>query len=240
MIPAQAVRYAKGCYNPVTKIVQWIYKLTEIADIDNIHNFNQILNLDLNTGAFYIWTIQGGVKLNGLLCLKIPEATSQIGYKTFYHTSRSIDIDDESETTFNFTFSVCEATDYLDWTIATPPDGITYISTFTTGYRLDAQGDKDFQDNYVTVHMAVEEDDEDNPAPSLFVVGKWDFSANVNSNRETISQQLYRYNDNFLLTDRKIKLRGHGKALQLRFYGEDNKPFKVYGWSVMVTGNSRT
>ncbi len=239
-IPAQAVRYAKGAYNPVTKIVQWVYKITELNDIDNIHNYFRILNLDLNTGAFYVWTIQGGVKLNGILCLKIPESTSQVGYRTYYHTSRSVNIDDEEETDYNFTFSICEATDYFDWIIATPPNGITYESTFTTGYRLDAQADKDFQDNYVTVHMAVEEDDEDNPAPSLFLVGKWDFSVDSTSNRETTPQQLYRYNDNFLLTTRKVKLRGHGKALQLRFYGETNKPFKVYGWSVMVTGNSRT
>ncbi len=234
LIPAQAVRYTKGSYNPVTRIAQWLFKFTENDDIDTIHNYSRILNLDLNTGAFYLWTVSGDVKLNGILCLKIPESENNTGYKTFYHTSVLDNIND-----YNFTFSVCEDTDYLDW-ITETTDGVDYDSYFVTGYRLDGQQDKDFQDNYITVYMEREFDDEDNPAPSCFLIGKWDFSASSASNRETTAQQLYRYNDNFLLTDRKIKLRGHGRALQLKFYSQSGRPFKIYGWSVMVTANSRT
>jgi hypothetical protein len=88
-----------------------------------------------------------------------------------------------------------------------------------------------------------------NPS-SCFLQTRWDFTDNANAGKWSDEQQLYRYNRVFLnnvsqtlntgypLVITKNKIRGRGKALQMKFEAETGKNMHIYGWSVNFTGNT--
>lgn len=108
-----------------------------------------------------------------------------------------------------------------------------YTSGFTTGYRLDGQTQRFFQDNYVMVFL----DTEDNA--SCYLQGVFDFTNDGSSGKWSSKQQLYNSALTFRDVDyRRLKIRGKGRALQLKFSGEAGKPFDIIGWSMWITGNA--
>jgi hypothetical protein len=56
-VPAHNRAYAKGAYNPVLKIIQWIWRSTDIVEYDDNFAYDRVLNLNILTGAFYPWTL---------------------------------------------------------------------------------------------------------------------------------------------------------------------------------------
>ena len=86
---------------------------------------------------------------------------------------------------------------------------------------------------------------------SCLVTARWEWSDDVKSGRFSEQQQAYKrqrvyvpedaldpFNDGFPVVMTKLKLRGKGRALQLRFESEDGKDFILYGWSIPFTGTS--
>ena len=54
-IPTISKRYSRGAYDPINKIVQWVYSTNPSASNDTLFNYNRILSFNLLTGAFYVW-----------------------------------------------------------------------------------------------------------------------------------------------------------------------------------------
>ena len=123
-------------------------------------------------------------------------------------------------------------TDYNDWYRVTGIP-LPFSSYFVTGYSVLAEGNKKFQSNYVTVHY------EPLSEGSAYMQGVWDYSLSGDTGRWSSRQQVYSNNDmRYANRMRKLKVRGHGKALQMRIESEDNKPFTVNGWSTMASSNA--
>lgn len=55
-IPNESKHYAKGAYNHIKGIVQWVYRKAEILEEEDKFSYDAILNLDTKTGAFYPFT----------------------------------------------------------------------------------------------------------------------------------------------------------------------------------------
>lgn len=51
--------------------------------------------------------------------------------------------------------------------------------------------------------------------------------------------QVYRFRDGYLVAVSKNKIRGRGKALQLRFTSEEGKEFNLLGWAGWLSKNAR-
>ena len=131
-----------------------------------------------------------------------------------------------------------------------------FTSYFETGYMIRGEGHKDFQSNYVTVYSKVDEQDVVNNYPanvevvdsdtvtvrsdtdaSCWMYGKWDWAKRSASNMYNTVQQVYNATDrpHRAVQKRKLKVRGSGAALNLRFESEDGKPFHIIGWSTYDT-----
>lgn len=80
---------------------------------------------------------------------------------------------------------------------------------------------------------------------SCKLTGKFDFSSNSTSNKETSAQEVYRLNTlrytnassdeslyPFEVIETKSKVRGNGKALVLRWESSTGKDFELLGWSL--------
>ena len=54
-IPTISKRYSRGAYDPINKIVQWVYSTNPSASNDTLFNYNRILSFNILTGSFYVW-----------------------------------------------------------------------------------------------------------------------------------------------------------------------------------------
>ena len=147
-------------------------------------------------------------------------------------TTPVVGVDDNGS--LGLSFAEEYRTDYKDW-VKVDDVGNSYDSYFISGYGVYGQINKQFQSNYVTVNY------ENVPYGSAYIQGVWDYSIDNASNRWSQKQQIYApdltLDSHFKHRNRKLKIRGHGNALQLRVSNQGNNPFAVNGWSLFVTGN---
>lgn len=134
------------------------------------------------------------------------------------------------------TFAEEYRTSYTDWE-SVYGEGIPYTSYFITGYSILGDANKDFQSNYVTVNYEVLTVD-NIPVGGAYLQGVWDYALDGDTGRWGTRQQVYRFNGNYKNQMVKLKVRGHGKSLQIKITSEQNKDFRINGWSTYVTANS--
>jgi len=258
-IPSNSKYFAKGAYNPLSRVVQWAYRSTDFdpSDTSEAYRYDRILNLNTLTGAFYPWTFPDtGTLVRGIF--------SSSGQATFEELNAVIvqpgdpvvtgpgGVDNVLSPTpitaavqSAFWYVVQTPADHgvydegivygstfreslLDWTLL--GENVSYSSYLLAGYRVYGDGDKDFQSNYVTVNYT--------PLPfgSAYVQGLWDYANNGNTGKWSSRQQIYKTSSGFTYRTNKIKIRGSGKALQLRITSFPGAPFEINGWSILVTG----
>lgn len=121
--------------------------------------------------------------------------------------------------------------DYTDW-VKIDGVGANYDSSFVSGYGIYGDGNRKFQSNYVTVNY------EHVPTGGAYIQGLWDYTTDPDTGRWSMKQNVYKQEDGFKHGTRRLKIRGHGKTLQLRISSKPGQPFKVNGWTIMVTSNT--
>lgn len=222
-IPDIEKAYAKASYNPLTKVVQWLYRSTATNDLDEHFNYDSVLNFNVLTKAFYPWSFEESDNLiNGVASLKGLGAGGETFSSLFFYVTSV----NTTGNAFDFTFAKTEDTGYLDF------ETEDYTSFAVTGYKIRGEAQRKFQMNYVTVYINQDED------ASCFLQGLWNFSSSADSNHWTNAQQVYIDQPYHSVTKRRIKIRGTGVALQLKFSSETGKPFSLIGWSAFESGNS--
>lgn len=251
-IPPSSKRRATGFYNGVTGIIQWLYREEEAGTPDELYEATHILNLNLNTGAFYIWTpSDSDVKIHS--CVVLEHEGGDIVVETVVDDSAVTVVDDSGEEVIVYTlenstvvpkfkylvswadsgnhkltFAEAWDTDYEDWATRDAED---FSSYFITGYSVRGEGNKEFQSNYVTFYA-------DNT--SIFdIQGIWDFSNSGNSGKWSNTQRIDNTSKtNFDYVTKKMKFRGNGKAVQVKVSSVTGEPFDISGWSTQVSGNT--
>lgn len=86
------------------------------------------------------------------------------------------------------------------------------------------------------------------PFHGCLLTGKWGWSTDVSTGRFSNPQQCYKIQRVFIPTDSdepqntgfevkrtKLKVRGKGLALTLRFDSEEGKDFQILGWEIPYT-----
>jgi hypothetical protein len=125
----------------------------------------------------------------------------------------------------DFTFAEVRLTSYLDW-VEDDGTGVDFTSMVTTGYKTRGDTMRNSQAPYIHVFMAQEE------GAGLLLQPVWDWANSSDSGRWGTQQQCYSTRrNNFDLNWRRLKLRGKGHTLQLKFTSETGKPFTIQGWS---------
>ena len=131
------------------------------------------------------------------------------------------------------TFGEESRTDYTDWVRAlSVGTGVDYVSSFSAGYGVYGEGNRKFQSNYITVNY------KDVEQGGAYLQGVWDYSTHSDNSRWSSKQSVYHQPSNHKHGHRKLKVRGHGKSLQVRVSNKGNTPFEINGWSILVTSNT--
>ena len=135
----------------------------------------------------------------------------------------------DAGTPYNFTFA--EETDdaYVDW--ASYDTGVNYTSYFISGYRIRGNAILDAQVNYVGLYA-------DNNS-RFNIRGVWDYANTEDSGRWSYSQIVDTTNNaNFDVVYKRRKIRGRGKAIQIKIESESGYAFSIVGWSMLASANS--
>lgn len=142
---------------------------------------------------------------------------------------------------------------YRDW-YSLDLVGSPYKSYAITGHLLDPNGaSKAGQSMYVTTYLKRTEtawlpDGIENEG-SCLMQARWDFTDSPVAGKWGSEQQIYRkrrylgpfvgpHDDGYPLVITKSKVRGRGKALQLKFENDGDKEFSLVGWTTTYIGNA--
>ena len=217
-IPGLNRRFVKGCFDVNTEAVYWIFNDTASLTSSDYYIYNRALLLNGLSKAFYPWSIVTGGSTPDIRGIAYCQEGSRIDDPVVKLT-----VTDGT----SLTYADVRDTAYVDWGTE------DYSSYFITGYRIDGQTQKFFQPNYVMVLMDELEDS------SCYMQGVFDFTTSDTTGKWGTLQQIYNTtHPNRSIRMRRLKVRGKGRALQLRFESDTGKPFSIIGWSLWETTNS--
>jgi hypothetical protein len=156
---------------------------------------------------------------------------------------------------YSITWSDFNNTSFKDWYTydTTGTDAPAYL---ITGYQLGNNGPaRTKTGGYVTAFLKRTETSFDvnanpvNPS-SCFLQTRWDFTDNTYTGKWSDEYQVYRqlrpywaepsttFDDGYPLVITKNKIRGRGKAVQMKWSSEVGKDMKIVGWSTTFVGNT--
>lgn len=256
-IPFLSKRQARGTYNQLTHIIQWLYRTTEATDPNSIYSYDRILNYNTLTGAFYTWSIPignypivhsiqtcdtgGSFALNANIVVdefavtvvdQFGETVVDFGLGSSANLATSMLtkylVSDGDEFTWAESVS---GNGYVDWLTASSP-GTEYDSFLVTGYKTPTQGVSNFQTNYLFVFSEAPEQQKYN------VQSQWNFANSGNSGKWSSNQLVNITPTNYDFFRRKLLMRGNGHALSLKFSSVGDVGFNLIGWSMYQTSNS--
>lgn len=251
----QSKRYAKGFFNPVTKVIQWLYRSEEALSVSERSEFDRILNFNTVTQAFYPWSLPSGspAKLNGIVCIQGNTATTVISNVTVSAVNVTVSGTVVKNTTFDET-ELAGVNKYLvsyplsgsyRMTFAEELDetyrdfreyddiGVDFESFAISGYKVRGEAQKRFQSNYIYLFMDLEKSEQFN------FQAIWDyFTDPLNKefgriqviDTESDTARRYRF--------RRLKIRGSGISVQFKITAQPGKQFKIVGWSTFDTVNT--
>lgn len=131
------------------------------------------------------------------------------------------------------TFAERNQVNHRDWTSV---DGVGEAADayFISGYGVYGESNKKFQNNYITVNY------ETTPGGRAHIQGIWDWSIDPNTGAWSMRQEVYgpKASTDYKHASAKLKIRGHGKALQLKVSSVHDAPFILNGWAAFVTSNT--
>lgn len=253
-IPVSSKRYARGFYDKTDGHIRWIYRSVATSDLDATYEYDRVLNFNIRTNAFYPWTISdSNVKVHAILSselvthainvLNVVDGANNVvdSFSNQVVTFESAGSDDQQFDKYlvsypdsgSHKFSFADRTDstYKDW-VKYDLIGVNYNSYLITGYKLLGQAIRKFQSNYVQIYSRL-----DDPVTYRFQ-GIWDFASTGSGTGRWSTNQFVTHDDtNYSNASRRLKVRGHGKALQFRVSSVEDEPFDIIGWSSLQTIN---
>src|SRR6185312_9496038 len=193
--------YARGAYDPISYVIQWVYKGTQESSISDRYKMDSMLNLNIVKSSFYPYTVSNASNtpyITSITYLNYPNSVEapEPGFKYLaFCPGEFISFADEHDAS------------YSDWSSFASQD---YLSFFTTVYSLQGKGIFKWQPTYLYIYAR-------NSEPySYAIAGVWDYSVNKNSGKIS-SRQIVTNNlgqPNFGMLYRRHKIRGHGMVYQ--------------------------
>lgn len=255
-IPSLGKRYARGIYNPETKIVMWLFNSSPNDDgITDRFKKDKFLILDANLKSFYTYSLGSLETQNPTIVgggLAVNQGNSVDGNsRVFKFLTVGV-----TGGTLALTFSDFEALEdspdkFMDWFSA---DGIGVetnpLPYVVSGYDPVQEGSKDKQANYILTFMKKTETGFDSNLDaknisSAILQAQWGWTNHIIANRWSVGEEVYRkrhtftpvdsndlYLDGYPVIVAKTKARGKGKVLSLKWSSSSGKDMKIIGWAI--------
>lgn len=253
-IPLSCKRMARGAYDPRSHTIQWIYRDTEPQSLTETYEFDNILNFNTLSGAFFPWSLPtSDVKLNGVFLSEGFGADASIdniivgagnnvivgaGNNVVNISFGALVLEFSNKylvsypfgSSYKFTFADYANTIYRDW-YSYDDVGVDYTSTFTTGYKIPTQGAKRFNPSYLYLFS----DLSDIKETDFYFQSIWNYANSEDSGKISSQQRITHTLGNFDIVRNKLKVRGSGYVVQFKYASITGKPFRIIGWTVSNT-----
>ena len=255
-IPVTSKRYARGFFDKTDNQIRWLYRSGSTSELNNIYEYDRVLNYNFRTQAFYPWTISDNtqVKVHGILSTELItrpitvdnvvdnavnnvvdlSANQVVSFTTSGSADQQFDkylVSYPSAGSFKFTFAERTANTYRDW-FKFDNFGVNYTSYLITGFKLRGQAIRRFTNNWVQIFSRLLD-----PVSYKFQ-GIWDYATTGSgTGRWSANQSVTHTDTNYSNAFRRLKVRGHGTSLQFRVSSVDNAPFDIIGWSTLQSIN---
>lgn len=125
-------------------------------------------------------------------------------------------------------------TNYTDWEQSL--GGEDYVSYFNTGYKLRGEAIRKWQDNYFQVYGKT---DLVHQTSVFDIHAKWDYANVGDTGRWSVTQRVTIDDPDYEYGTKRLKVRGHGKAMQFKVTSVDRNPFNMIGWSSWDSVNAK-
>jgi len=254
-IPMESKRFARGMYHYIDGHIRWIFRSETTDQVTNIYEFDRVLNFNTRSGAFYLWSVtDSDVKINAILISDVVSGAIGAHQVVTAAVDNVIDSDTNNvivftaagsedspfdkylvsyadEVTYNFTFADKIDSAYRDW-FTYDFAGVDFTSYFITGYKVRGEGIRKFQSNWVEVFTQISE------IAAYYFQGIWDFATTGSgTGRWSVRQHVNRNEPKYSTVSNRLKVRGHGKALQFKVTSVPGYPFDIIGWSSLQSVN---
>lgn len=255
-IPVVSKRYMRGFFDKTDQIIRWIYRSTETNDINGTYEYDRVLNFNAKTNAFYPWTITPStvavhsvlsselvttpILINNIVDNATDLVVDSLGDQVITFASSGNDsqqIDKylvsfpDGSGSYKITFANRTDSIYKDW-MAVDGVGIDFDSYYITGFKLRGQGLRKFQSNWVDVYSRLDDD------VMYQFQALWDYATTGSgtgrwSTNQTVSHEAVNYSN----VKRRLKVRGHGLAMQFKVSSIADNFFDMIGWTSLQTVN---
>lgn len=239
-IPVNSKLYARGAYNYLTKEIRWLWNSEDPLTVTDSTRFNKALSFNVQTSAFYPWTFSTvPVRIQGIASITSMGTNNQLDGNSLVAVNQTLGSVFKYILTFyrgdvqTLSFGETLDTTFVDFK---GYDGVgkNFRSYLVTGYKVKTgEASKKFQSNYITVYLR------NYNTPKVVLSTSWDFSNSNKSGRFSSPQTLsFPETPNLDYFVKKVKVRGSGKALQIRFSSVNGEPFDIAGWTRTETTNA--
>lgn len=232
-IPAYNRRFTKGAYDSHIDFIYWLYSDNQDTAEVTQSSFNKVLIYHTKGKSFATWTLPtaSSIQVKGVVFVQdsIGISNPQVKFISSYPSS----------TNQKLVYAELKPSSYTDWAIyaadisGNSADTNPFVSSAVSGYRLDGEVMKFFQNNYITVVL------ENVTNSGCYVQGVFNSALNGNSGGWGTKQSVFnstRPNDAVVM--KRLKIRGKGRIAQLKFTSKPGQPFTIIGWSVLETANA--
>ena len=222
------------------------FKISEVGVGDNVSFISGVFPStgSLNTSIDSLVTVNGDVVQVNAEDVSSGEIvrsvdTVQTAAITFGYNS--------SDDTFSLTFSNFRDRAFVDWK-SVDTIGAGYSSIIETNPESLGEAGIDKQAKYAQTFYDTREDDGDLPR-GVLLTARWEWAENSSTGRFSNPQQAIKPKrvhgpdneskpnyDGFGVGFTRLKIRGHGKSLVLRYTSETGKDFRLLGWSLPFLG----
>lgn len=243
----QGKKFARGAYNRVDKTVQWVYN-PEFADtVGGRFTFTRSFVFNLKSNSFSPWSMPTNSSLPAIKGIfSVPEMGSDVNIQPVFDGFGNPVVDGDgnpvviqtkggtvteryiyivAKVNDNVTFALERDSGFVDW------DTEDYSSYFISGYSVHGEGNRKFQTNYINIYV------DSTNSGEFYVSSVWDYSTSGTTGRWSTPQILTYLNPDYDFIDKRVKLRGHGKAVQVKVESSTAKDFKIIGWSLFESAN---
>ena len=133
-------------------------------------------------------------------------------------------------TDYGVFFSEINNTSYVDWHASADTN---YVSFLDTWYGITNDAALWMETPWVITYL-----NNDGNNTSCFLTPMWDWTDSLVNHKSGPAAQCAIDRPDSSVMDRRHRVRGKGRALQLHFESEAGKPFNLLGWSINFDRNA--
>lgn len=232
-VSADAKRYSRIVYDVTEQILRIAFTSASTITSGQEFYFDKMMNYDVNSKAWYTFTFGTTLPLIGIVNVVDANHVYPSRLKFIFRSNHIDSVDKSYFGEFKDTTVHQDFTTYASSSRANN-SALLYVpaSYVVTAPTVDAEAMKFFQSNYIMVFLNTVT----NAACKL--QGQFDWTSSGSSGKWSTSQEVYTTINLSRLGYRKLKLRGKGRALSLKFSSSGTAPFEIIGWAIYETANA--